>query len=517
MVVDGFLTSSANAASALAPLRRRRQAVHGRRVGRRAAGCSSAARTARSRTSRCCPTRHVIVVVGNSGGLSIFNLHADGDARTPRRHRARSTDCGQHQPGDRRGTPSSPPPATASTSSGRAHRRADYHDAFDRGRRDGRRLHAGPDRGRPGQFFLRDATVDAKGRLVVARLGPPGAAARRRDRMRILRFAADGTPRRPASRSTGRATQTVDDRRPGPDRRSARGRTRTSTRSSASSRTAPRTTSWGDAGAATVRARGIGRRPSRRNERAAVHAPSTPTASCTAVVRRRPATTPAATGSRSSGSRRRRPRHELRRRRRPVAALARAALSRSRASARRSCSPTGGSSSSARSSRTCGADCARAAGRSAGRGRRGPLPPRHEAGRPDDRRRRPRPRRPRRRRSTPPPPTIGAEQRPRPGPQVPEPPLVHDPPAAASAALGEGPRRRQGASKVTRRNGRLVATVDLRKLRQATFTVSIEAVDLRGRTHRETRRYRTCRSARTARSSRAAASCSPSPASRDGS
>jgi len=42
-------------------------------------------------------------------------------------------------------------------------------------------------------------------------------------------------------------------------------------------------------------------------------------------------------------------------------------------------------------------------------------------------------------------------------------------------------------------NGRLTAVVDLRKLKQSTFTVSVTAVDAQGRTVRETRRYRTCR------------------------
>jgi hypothetical protein len=41
--------------------------------------------------------------------------------------------------------------------------------------------------------------------------------------------------------------------------------------------------------------------------------------------------------------------------------------------------------------------------------------------------------------------------------------------------------------------GRLVATVDLRKLKQATFTVSIVAKDSKGRTYRDRRSYRTCR------------------------
>lgn len=46
---------------------------------------------------------------------------------------------------------------------------------------------------------------------------------------------------------------------------------------------------------------------------------------------------------------------------------------------------------------------------------------------------------------------------------------------------------------VARKNGRLTARVDLRKLEQATFEVQVVAVDARGRTVRETRSYRTCR------------------------
>lgn len=46
---------------------------------------------------------------------------------------------------------------------------------------------------------------------------------------------------------------------------------------------------------------------------------------------------------------------------------------------------------------------------------------------------------------------------------------------------------------VRRRGGRLTATVDLRKLKQATFKVTVVSKDRRGRTHRETRSYRTCR------------------------
>lgn len=41
--------------------------------------------------------------------------------------------------------------------------------------------------------------------------------------------------------------------------------------------------------------------------------------------------------------------------------------------------------------------------------------------------------------------------------------------------------------------GRLTATVDLRKLKQATFEVKVTAIDAEGRRVKETRRYRTCR------------------------
>jgi hypothetical protein len=47
--------------------------------------------------------------------------------------------------------------------------------------------------------------------------------------------------------------------------------------------------------------------------------------------------------------------------------------------------------------------------------------------------------------------------------------------------------------KVTRRNGRLTASVNLKKLKQATFTVSVVAKDGKGRTYRDLRTYRTCR------------------------
>ena len=47
--------------------------------------------------------------------------------------------------------------------------------------------------------------------------------------------------------------------------------------------------------------------------------------------------------------------------------------------------------------------------------------------------------------------------------------------------------------KVRRKNGRLTATVNLAKLKQATFTVSVVARDAKRRTYRDTRTYRTCR------------------------
>jgi hypothetical protein len=47
--------------------------------------------------------------------------------------------------------------------------------------------------------------------------------------------------------------------------------------------------------------------------------------------------------------------------------------------------------------------------------------------------------------------------------------------------------------KVTRRNGRLTARVNLRKLQQATFDVSVRGRTAKGRSVSETRTYRTCR------------------------
>jgi hypothetical protein len=47
--------------------------------------------------------------------------------------------------------------------------------------------------------------------------------------------------------------------------------------------------------------------------------------------------------------------------------------------------------------------------------------------------------------------------------------------------------------KVQRRNGRLTAAIDLKKLKQGAFTVSVVAKDAKGRTYRDRRMYRTCR------------------------
>lgn len=62
-------------------------------------------------------------------------------------------------------------------------------------------------------------------------------------------------------------------------------------------------------------------------------------------------------------------------------------------------------------------------------------------------------------------------------------------------ALRSAKVRVAGKPVAVKRNtkGRLTAVVDLRKLKQSTFTVSVTAVDAEGRTVRETRRYRTCR------------------------